>query len=378
MASFDEASGVDDQTLDDRILAEYDRERGRYSEFVDKLEELVKSILRAHGVNAHSVTKRVKDRNSLAGKLRKRPGKYSALADVTDVAGIRITTYFEEDVEKVASLIEQEFDVDVENSGDRRDKYDPDRFGYLSWHHVVGLSAARRQLIEYRQFPDLKAEIQTRSILQHAWAEIEHDLGYKSAVEVPGEVRRRFYRLAGLLELADEEFNRLRRDLEQYAQTVPVRIEVNPGAVTINKVSLSAFLETNPLVRQLDEEVGPSPQPADFPQPEVNPRDVDRVLYFGIRTIAQLESALRDNADRIRRFYSRWNAGDPRPSWYRPGKSLFYLGYVLVGQTGSEAEAFEYLNKLGIGSRYEGLQELARRIIETYEAVEAETARGQG
>ena len=64
----------------------------------------------------------------------------------------------------------------------------------------------RMVLRENKAFEGLKCEIQIRSVLQHAWAEIEHDLGYKSELTIPKEVRRSFSRLAGLLELGDKEF----------------------------------------------------------------------------------------------------------------------------------------------------------------------------
>jgi ppGpp synthetase/RelA/SpoT-type nucleotidyltranferase len=113
-------------------------------------------------------------------------------------------------------MVEREFVVDRTNSVDKRTLLDPDRFGYQSLHYVAALSVARTGLAEYGRFTGLRVEIQIRSTLQHAWAEIEHDLGYKSAAGVPRDIRRRFSRIAGLLELADEEFSVIRRDLDAY------------------------------------------------------------------------------------------------------------------------------------------------------------------
>lgn len=192
------------------ILDQYDASIGRYGDFTAKVEGIGREMLREAGVEPHTVTSRVKSQESLRGKLA-RPGReYSDLTEVTDVAGVRITTYFADDVDKVAEYIGRWFDVDADNSTDRRDTLDPDRFGYLSIHHIVGFGTNREAFPEYGQYGGMKAEIQTRSILQHAWAEIEHDLGYKTRERVPREIRRRFSALAGLLEIADREFRSLR------------------------------------------------------------------------------------------------------------------------------------------------------------------------
>ena len=105
---------------------------------------------------------------------------------------MRIITYFAEEVDAVAQLIEREFTIDRKNSIDKRMALDPDQFGYLSVHYIVSLAANRSQLPEYAALSGLSAEIQIRSILQHAWAEIEHDLGYKSQTAVPRDVVRQF------------------------------------------------------------------------------------------------------------------------------------------------------------------------------------------
>ncbi|MEA2603796.1 MAG: pyrophosphokinae [Acidobacteriota bacterium] len=207
------------------ILVEYERLEHLYAAFATRAETLIREILIHEQIVVHSVTSRAKAVESLRRKLTKKGAAYSVLNDVTDLAGIRITTFFAEDVDKVATIIEREFTVDQVNTTDKRVSLDPDRFGYLSLHHVVSLHPSRQSLAEYRRFPAMKAEIQTRSILQHAWAEIEHDLGYKAKHEIPRHVRRRFSRIAGLLELADDEFAVIRRELVAYETAVPEEIE---------------------------------------------------------------------------------------------------------------------------------------------------------
>lgn len=154
------------------------------------------------GIQIYDLTARLKTPQSLEEKLR-RKGPYSYLQEVTDLVGLRVITYFVEDVTAVSRLLEAQFEVDWQNSADKSKLLDPDRFGYMGVHYVLRQGG-------------MAFEVQIRSILQHAWAEIEHDLGYKSRDAVPRDVRRRFYRLAGLLEVADEEFTAIHRLSRQH------------------------------------------------------------------------------------------------------------------------------------------------------------------
>jgi ppGpp synthetase/RelA/SpoT-type nucleotidyltranferase len=176
--------------------------------------------LEGKNIRVHSVTSRIKSKSSVRRKLERSAGKRT-LGSLTDLLGIRVITYFPDEVNAVAAVIEREFMVDNDNSVDKRAILDPDRFGYLSLHYVLQLSDSRSTLPEYQAFRDLKFELQIRSILQHTWAEIEHDLGYHSEVALPAEVRRRFARLAGLLELADSEFLGIREQLVQSDSRAP-------------------------------------------------------------------------------------------------------------------------------------------------------------
>jgi len=152
------------------ILEEYDQQCALHTEFTKKTKELVEDLLRENNARVHSITCRVKDRDDLKTKVERSEERYRKLSDITDIAGIRIITYFADDVDVIADIIQKEFNINYMNSVDKRTVLDPDRFGYLSLHYVAKLPATRLKLTEYHRFSDCKVEIQIRSILQHTWA----------------------------------------------------------------------------------------------------------------------------------------------------------------------------------------------------------------
>jgi ppGpp synthetase/RelA/SpoT-type nucleotidyltranferase len=173
----------------ERILSDYNQKSPIYNDYIKVLEDLIHTIIQDHGNRVNSITSRVKNEQSFKEKLSRKNNKYESLEDITDIVGIRIITYYADDVDTIAKIIEEEFDIDYENSIDKRKVLDPDRFGYLSLHYVIKLNKNRLLLTEYRKYAKCKAEVQIRSILQHAWAEIEHDSGYKSSLDVPIEIK---------------------------------------------------------------------------------------------------------------------------------------------------------------------------------------------
>jgi ppGpp synthetase/RelA/SpoT-type nucleotidyltranferase len=205
---------------------DYDRATAGMQAFGLKLEGLIQSTLESNGVQVLSVMSRVKSKASVRRKLE-RPDREGDISSLTDIPGIRIITFFRDDVDAVARLIEEEFLIDAERSVDKRAALEPDRFGYLSLHYIAQLNQNRSQLVEYSTYTGVRFEVQIRSILQHAWAEIEHDRGYKSEAEVPKTVRRRFSRLASLLELADDEFLGLRDELARLPRSGPSSLTTN-------------------------------------------------------------------------------------------------------------------------------------------------------
>jgi ppGpp synthetase/RelA/SpoT-type nucleotidyltranferase len=136
------------------------------------------------------------------------------LVRVTDLCGGRVITKTSAQVYKVCKFIEQAFDIDWLNSEDVSLRLQPTEFGYRSVHYIVSINADKLKSAEIPANPPqnilgLKAEIQVRTVLEHVWADIGHDMTYKTEVKVPANIRRHFAALAAVLEGADREFDRL-------------------------------------------------------------------------------------------------------------------------------------------------------------------------
>ncbi len=229
----------------DKMISKYAIElQSTYKNYSLVIKELLTSILKTNHIVPHSITNREKSPSSLKDKILRESKNYEEpLSMITDLAGVRIITYFTEDVDKIVPLIEKEFKIDKKKSIDKRKKTDPSTFGYVSIHLILELSAKRSALPEYSAFSGLKCEIQVRTILQHAWAEIEHDIVYKSNEEIPYELRHRFASLAGLLEVADREFAQLREEEIKVREKIEQTILNDNFDLPINRDSLIFYFE---------------------------------------------------------------------------------------------------------------------------------------
>ena len=218
------------------ILEEYREHLPQFEEVKDQVLEKLKAVFNEAGLIVASIEGRVKTEQSLAGKLELKGAKYASLADITDIVGVRVITFYSDDVDKVASAVDRLFDIDWENSVDKRKIHEIDSFGYMSLHYIC-----RTEGFPYR------FEIQMRTVLQHAWANMNHDTGYKSGVEVPKEYLRNLSRLAGMLELADEQFSQIRNDLTNYRRRVQGLVASgNLDEVPLDGDTFRSYLQLHP------------------------------------------------------------------------------------------------------------------------------------
>ena len=218
------------------ILQEYRDQLPRLREAADSVYGRLKATLDEAGLLVAAIEYRVKAEDSLAGKLELKGSKYRSLADITDIIGLRVITFYIDDVDKVASAVERLFEVDWDNSVDKRKIHEIDSFGYLSLHYICSMP----------DFP-YRFEIQMRTILQHAWANMNHDTGYKSGVEVPREYLRNLSRLAGMLELVDEQFSSIRAELTDYRRRVRALVASgNLDDAPLDGDTYRSYLELDP------------------------------------------------------------------------------------------------------------------------------------
>lgn len=231
-------------------VSEYLRVVSFYSELADSAKRITEEALKRRGIRVHSIEARAKDPASFGRKAAKPskndPGKpmYSnPLSQITDQAAIRIITFFPRTIQSIDEMLQAEFSV-IERFDKGESLIEEERFGYQSVHYLITLDSVRTSLPEYQRFRTAKVEVQVRTILQHAWAEIEHDIQYKSSATIPRDIKRRFMSLAGLLEIADREFQAIQdadRDLTQRAETL-----ISAGAlneIEITPTALKAYLD---------------------------------------------------------------------------------------------------------------------------------------
>jgi putative GTP pyrophosphokinase len=197
------------------LITEYNRVSEKYFRLSLNLNQALVEFLSNAGINVLDVQRRVKAFDSFYEKVQ-RKSYARAFDEMEDICGLRIICYYPSDLDKISELIKSEFEV--LESTDKADLLEPDRFGYRSLHFIVTIKKEWLKAPNYRGLDGLKAEIQVRTILMHAWADVEHKLAYKRKEHVPPQLRRRLSQLSALFEVADQHLDSLREEREKYKQ----------------------------------------------------------------------------------------------------------------------------------------------------------------
>lgn len=199
----------------------------RYKKYAQVLKEVLEKAAEKYAPLV-IVQARPKSVAGFADKCQRKKAKYrDSINRMTDLCGGRVITHTPAEVEAICEFIERHFDIDWDNTIDVRQRLKPTEFGYRSVHYILRLKEGIfptkdiNVKIPKSVFPNnncpMKAEIQVRTILEHAWADAHHEMVYKSAFKVPKTVERELAGLAATLEGANSSFARIQAGLQSYA-----------------------------------------------------------------------------------------------------------------------------------------------------------------
>lgn len=206
------------------------------------VEGIIKNLLNKENIDYLTITSRVKTPKSTLEKI-KRKNYSDAKQQLTDLSGIRIIVFFESDIPKVTQLIREAFKVDENNSSNKDSTLKSNQTGYRSVHYVCELGENRSSLPENQGLSELKFELQIRTVLQHAWAELAHDRNYKFTGKLPAEAERKLFLYAGMLELADRGLDELSNELDSYVKSVETEVSSGELDLIIDSINLVTFME---------------------------------------------------------------------------------------------------------------------------------------
>ena len=289
---------ADQITLDshgEMLMQQYQKRKPVFERMEKIVFDKLRWTLQENGLYVNAIEHRIKTEKSLRGKLELKGAKYKSLEDITDILGVRIITFYTDEVDKVAAIVKHVFDVDWKESVDKRKLHDLTSFGYNSLHYICRIP---KSLVNDHLMPELneyRFELQMRTALQHVWSTIEHDIGYKGEVRIPKEYSRQFSRLAGMLELVDDEFSRLRITLTDYRRRMQTLVASGQlDEASLDTDSFRSYLEMKPFDR-LNRRIAASNQAEIYPAPLMPFLPV--LEYFHMETLGDIQRFIEANSD---------------------------------------------------------------------------------
>ena len=218
----------------------------RYQEFCTRYPNAaadflgaIEDVLSDAGLTYDHVTARVKEWRSLRSKSRKRRPDGMLMyphpwQDIHDLIGVRVTTYHSTEIPRIIEALTEVFEVrrSVDKTAQSRVS---GSFGYGSHHLILRVPPARVAPV-LQAYAGREFEVQIRTVLQHAWAEFEHDIRYKrrgNTGKLAPEVDRAFTLAAGLIELADQQFDLIAAQQSATDTTAPIDLDVKFTAETL-------------------------------------------------------------------------------------------------------------------------------------------------
>jgi putative GTP pyrophosphokinase len=228
---------------EDEIKVEFERRERIYANLEEEAEFVLRRALRNDNIKTHSIPTRVKDLSSFLDKVKRKDSK-DPFGEINDIVGLRVICLFLSDIPRVSDVIRKAFNVLSED--DKVEGSEISSFGYLSFHFIAEMRKDYKGP-RYDTVAGVPFEIQVRTILMDAWANVSHYLDYKTDVDVPKALRRDFYALSGLFYVADSHFEMFfKSSKDSSRQMKELATESKPTLILqeLNLDSMTAYLRS--------------------------------------------------------------------------------------------------------------------------------------
>lgn len=279
---------LDEDALIQASLDHFDARQDDYQRLADELPGAVSEQLRRNGLVHFRVEARAKRRDSYEAKLRKDPRR-----EIEDFVGVRVLVFFRADIAWVEQVLAGMLMLDDASYVDKSELHADDSFGYRSVQFVgrtkQGGWDSEPELLESMAVNiGTKVEVQIRTVLEHAWAEVEHDFRYKPANPPSTATDRRFALNAALLEQADTNLDAIRDELAS-----PAGAPDRPArGIELSRWELPRFIQSNRESLELDRRVAGA---LDLPirrARKATREATHAAMLAGWRTYAQLQDGI--------------------------------------------------------------------------------------
>lgn len=213
MKTEDEAIDIDSKQYND-LLRIYEIAMNQVMDTLSRVKSRINSI---YGYSIiENITGRVKTKESINKKLIKKnlPQTYVALVDnLNDIAGVRVICPIEVDIDSVVNIIKRLPNINVIEEKDYI--LNPKKSGYKAYHMIVEtpVKINGETLV-------MKVEIQIRTSAMDFWAEMEHEIRYKSDKKISKIDSKKLTWYATKLEKLQEKIIKLYRKQENNNQTI--------------------------------------------------------------------------------------------------------------------------------------------------------------
>jgi len=223
------------------------------------------------------IQKRVKTWISIKDKLLNQDLKLKSIEQLQDLIGLRAVFLYKRDLKLINNVIKKTFVI--KKQYDTFDRLAENQFGYSSIHFVIQLPRDWLKVPSLSEFGKFSVEIQIRTLAQHIWSEVSHELQYKTKEDVPQNLIRPIYRASALLETVDLEFERLLNDREEYIKLIDKKIDQDLNVDNIEQILDSLLPSEN---KHFSEDYAVLHK---------------EILKKGIKTTKQLQTFMKDNIE---------------------------------------------------------------------------------